>query len=123
MPYTAYTGLVDADVAALYAYFMQGVEAVDVQPPPTELPFPFNLRFSMAAWNLLFLQDQRVEPDPNQPAEWNRGRYLTEVLGHCSMCHTPRNALMAEQRERAYGGARVGAWWAPNISPDAISGI
>ncbi|WAH61773.1 hypothetical protein LZ023_40045 (plasmid) [Pseudomonas silvicola] len=51
MPYTAYAKLTDEDVAALYAYFMHGVQPVDVQPEKTALPFPFNLRFSMAAWN------------------------------------------------------------------------
>ena len=33
-----------------------------------------------------------------QSAEWNRGAYLAEGLGHCGACHTPRNALGAERR-------------------------
>ncbi|MGC5231019.1 cytochrome c, partial [Klebsiella pneumoniae] len=32
MPYTAYARLNDEDVAALYAYFMQGVQPVDQAP-------------------------------------------------------------------------------------------
>ena len=52
MPYTAYAQLTNADVQALYVYFMHGVQPVDNKPPLTRLPFPFNIRLSMAAWNL-----------------------------------------------------------------------
>lgn len=121
MPYTAYSGLTDDDIQALYAYFMQGVAPVDEPAPETELPFPFNLRVSMAAWNLLFLDDAYQE-DPEQSEELNRGRYLVDTLGHCSSCHTPRNVLMAEQSDRYLSGANVGGWFAPNITSDA-SGI
>ncbi|MFX5705585.1 cytochrome c, partial [Acinetobacter baumannii] len=83
-------------VAALYAYFMQGVQPVDQAPPATALPFPFNIRMSMKAWNWLFLDTKPFEPDPAQSAQWNRGAYLVQGLAHCSTCHTPRNVLMAE---------------------------
>ncbi|MFX7731843.1 cytochrome C, partial [Acinetobacter baumannii] len=66
MPYTAYARLNDEDVAALYAYFMQGVQPVDQAPPATALPFPFNIRMSMKAWNWLFLDTKPFEPDPAQ---------------------------------------------------------
>ena len=94
MPYTAYVRLSDEDVHALYAYFMKGVAPVDTQPPKTKLPFPFNLRFSMALWNALFLKSERFTPDPSKDAEWNRGAYLVTALEHCSVCHSPRNVLM-----------------------------
>lgn len=116
MPYTAYAKLSDADVADLYAYFMHGVKAVDTRPQATELPFPFNLRFSMAAWNLLFLDNQPFTPDTNKSAEWNRGAYLVEGLTHCSTCHTPRNFLMAEQADKNLQGASLGTWFAPDIT-------
>src|SRR5690606_18171685 len=76
MPYPAYALLSDADVAALYAYFMEGVAPVDTPTAPTTLPFPFNVRLSMAAWNLLFLDRQPYVDDPAHDAEWNRGGYL-----------------------------------------------
>jgi LPXTG-motif cell wall-anchored protein len=123
MPYTAYAKLSDADVRALYVYFMQSVQAVDEQPPVTRLPFPFNLRTSMSIWNTLFLSTTRFTPDPRRSAEWNRGAYLAEGLEHCGACHTPRNALMAEQSRRQFAGARVGGWYAPNITSDPVSGI
>ncbi len=124
MPYTSYTQLSDADTQALYAYFMHGVTAVDQKAPETELPFPFNLRLSMAAWNSMFLKDERFVPDASKSAEVNRGAYLAGALAHCSACHTPRNALMAEQLGKSFlAGGSVGPWFAPNITSDATSGI
>lgn len=123
MPYTAYAKVNDADIAAMYAYFMHGVKPVDSRPPATQLPFPFNIRFSMAAWNALFLDDQIYQNDPAHDAQWNRGAYLVQGLTHCSTCHTPRNLLMAEDSGRFLAGGEVGAWHAPNITADGNSGI
>ncbi|MCW3474900.1 c-type cytochrome [Limobrevibacterium gyesilva] len=123
MPYTSYAQVSDDDVKALYAYFMNAVAPVDAPSPQTELSFPFNIRLSMAAWNLLFLDSKPFEPDPSKSAEWNRGAYLVRGLTHCSACHTPRNVLMAEKASRDLGGGEVGPWHAPNITSDANSGI
>jgi len=123
MPYTAYAQLNDADVRSLYAYFMDGVQPVDSRPPPTRLPFPFDIRASMAFWNLMFLDKKPFTPDPAKSAQWNRGAYLARGLTHCSTCHTPRNFLMAEKPSHALAGASLGTWFAPNITPDADSGI
>ncbi len=123
MPYTAYAQINDDDVQALYAWFMHGVSPVDTALAPTRLPFPFNIRLSMAAWNLLFLDSKPFTPDPGKSADWNRGAYLVRGLAHCSTCHTPRNLLMAEQSSRELAGGDVGTWHAPNITSDANSGI
>jgi len=123
MPYTAYAKLNDADIASLYAYFMRGVQPVDEAAPKTALPFPFNMRFSMAGWNLLFANGKPFVPDVSQNAEWNRGAYLVEGLAHCSTCHTPRNFLMAEETSKMLSGGYVGSWFAPNITSDATSGL
>ena len=123
MPYTSYALVTDGDVQALYVWFMHAVEPVESNPPATSVPFPFNIRLSMAAWNLLFLDDKPFVPDAGKTPEWNRGAYLTRGLAHCSACHTPRNMLMAEQSSRELAGADVGAWNAPNITSDMNSGI
>ena len=124
MPYTAYARVTDEDAHAMYAYFMQGVAPVDTAPAQTtSLPFPFNIRLSMAVWNWLFLDSKPFAFDASQSAEWNRGAYLTVGLAHCSTCHTPRNMLMAEDLKRQLGGGEVGTWFAPNITPDANSGV
>ena len=123
MPYTSYAKITDDDIRAMYAYFMHGVTPVDASPAPTSLPFPFSIRLSMAAWNLLFLDDKPFKPQADKGELWNRGAYLAEGLTHCSTCHTPRNMLMAEDFSRTLGGGDVGTWHAPNITSDKNSGI
>jgi mono/diheme cytochrome c family protein len=123
MPYTSYAKFTDQDTHALYLYFKQAVAPIDARGPATELPFPMNIRLSMLAWNLLFLDSQTFAPDPKQSAQWNRGAYLVEGAAHCSTCHTPRGFLMQEESSRALTGAQVGPWYAPNITSDPVSGI
>ncbi|QIL83502.1 cytochrome c [Diaphorobacter sp. HDW4A] len=123
MPYDSYTLMTDEDMHALHAYLQHGVPAVEQSAQVTQLPFPFNLRMSMLAWNALFLDAKRFTPDPKQSPEWNRGAYLTEALEHCAACHTPRNTLMAADKSRAFAGSQLGPWYAPNITSDPISGI
>jgi mono/diheme cytochrome c family protein len=123
MPYTAYTLMSDADIKALYAYFMTSVAPVEAPAPQSHLPFPFNIRLSMAGWNLLFLKEKRFEADPRESAAWNRGAFLVRGPAHCGDCHTPRNLLMGESGSRDLGGADLGGWYAPNITSDPNSGI
>ncbi len=122
MPYTAYAGVSDEDIAALYAYFMLSVEPVDTSPPKTELPFPFDYRALMIGWNLLY-GGHGFTPSPGAGGQVQRGQYLVETLGHCSTCHSPRNLLMGEERSRFLGGGTVGGWIAPNITSDPVAGI
>ncbi|MCP1625115.1 cytochrome c [Pseudomonas nitroreducens] len=122
MPYTAYRGMSDKDIHALYVYFKQGVAPVEQAATLTSLPFPFNWRPLMSLWNGLFLGAAQAPVNgAQQPIE--RGRYLVDVLGHCGTCHTPRNALLAEMGGSYLGGAAVGGWYAPNITSDPVSGI
>lgn len=124
MPYDSYAGITDEDMQALYAYFMHGVQPVDdAAKARTSLPFPFNLRFSMAFWNLLYAQAAPFTPATGVSEEINRGAYLVNVLGHCTSCHTPRNILMGAIQSQALAGSFVGPWYAPNITSDPISGI
>ncbi|WP_411754474.1 c-type cytochrome [Serratia sp. (in: enterobacteria)] len=123
MPYTSYRDMTTADVQALYAYFMQGVEPADFPPSTrTDLSFPFNVRQIMWGWNLLFLSGTSADKAEALPGSLERGKYLVEVLAHCSACHTPRNIMMAEQNSLNLSGSSLGGWYAPNITPDK-SGI
>ncbi|EJM96304.1 cytochrome c [Herbaspirillum sp. YR522] len=123
MPYTSYALLTDQDVRDLFAYFRHGVEPVDRPAAATALPFPFNMRPAMRAWNLLFLDRKPYTPDPTYSQQVNRGSYLVNGLAHCGACHTPRNVAMAEQSSRLLAGAALGPWWAPNITSDPVAGI
>jgi mono/diheme cytochrome c family protein len=124
MPYDAYAEMTDEDVHALYAYFMHGVEPVDDKPVDhTALPFPFNMRFSMAFWNLLYATKEPFKPDSSRSEMLNRGAYIAGALGHCASCHTPRGPLMGEDSTGYLAGGPVGPWYAPNITSDPVSGI
>jgi nicotinate dehydrogenase subunit B len=116
-PYTAFARMDDADLMALYAYLM-AQPAVQAATPPNTLRFPFNLRPLMAGWNALFHDPVPYRADPGQSAEWNRGAYLVEGVGHCGACHTPRNALGAERRgpQAHLAGAMVEGWEAPALT-------
>ncbi|MDX7951761.1 cytochrome c, partial [Lichenihabitans sp. Uapishka_5] len=114
-PYTSFTKATDADLQALYAFVM-AEPAVTHVPPPTALAAPFDNRVLMRLWNGLFLRQGTLTPDPARSQAWNRGRYLVEGLGHCSACHSPRNALGAEKGGAAHlAGGTVDGWDAPAL--------
>ncbi|MDB5847707.1 MAG: aldehyde dehydrogenase [Rhodoferax sp.] len=115
-PYTAFAKSTDEDLTAIYAYLM-AQPAVHAPTRPAEMRFPFNQRWLMAGWNALFLDAQPYQPLAQQSAEWNRGAYLVNGLGHCGACHTPRNALGAEQGGSSFlAGALVDGWEAPALT-------
>lgn len=110
-PYDHFTLVSDADNRALYAYVMTR-EPVSARAPSPELPFPLNVRSVVAGWKLLYFREGPYRVDPAYDAEWNRGAYLAEGLGHCGACHTPRNGLGAEKRDRPFAGGEVEGWHA-----------
>jgi mono/diheme cytochrome c family protein len=87
------------------------------------LSFPFNQRWGMAFWNLVFLSDRRFAPDPAQSATVNRGAYLATALGHCGECHTPRNLAYGLESGREFAGEVLQGWQAYNITSDKRFGI
>lgn len=102
-PYTAYTLLSDEDVHALYLY-LRALPPVRYTPPSNALAFPLGYRALLAGWKLLYFRDGRYSADRGHSAEWNRGAYLTQALGHCGACHTPRNVLGGERTALALTG-------------------
>ena len=59
------------------------------------------------------IRPSAFQPDPAKSEVWNRGAYLVEGLGHCSACHSPRNALGAEQQHAYLAGGFAEGWEAP----------
>ncbi len=102
-PYTSFSRLSDADIASIYLY-MQTVKPVSVSARKNHLKFPYNLRFTLRAWNKLFHSSETYVHDAGQSAEWNRGAYLIQGIAHCGACHTPRNFLGAERADLALSG-------------------
>jgi mono/diheme cytochrome c family protein len=90
--------------------------AGDYRGGAASVPFPLNIRALQAGWKLLFFKPGRFEPDKARSAAWNRGAYLAEGVSHCGACHTPRNALGAEKRDKAFAGAPIDNWIAPPLT-------
>lgn len=115
-PYTAFRNIDDADMQALYAYLMSQAPVKQLQPA-NDMRFPFNMRPLMAGWNALFLRKGEVQAQPQQSAQWNRGQYLVNGLGHCAACHSPRNLMGAEKGGAAFlAGGMVDGWEAPALN-------
>lgn len=120
MPYTSYRGLSREDSDALYAYFMQLKPAAVANREP-DLKFPYNMRFGMGIWKAMFLKDELADASAGSSAEWKRGRYLANTLGHCAECHTPRGALGQMDLSRTLTGNRMARIGATDISPAGLS--
>jgi mono/diheme cytochrome c family protein len=121
-PYPWFTKVTRDDVMAIKAYLFT-LPPVNAPKKPNHLMFPLNIRTSVAGWNLLFFKPGEFQPDTSKSAQWNRGAYLVEGLGHCSDCHTPKNIAMAPVNSRAYAGGVQDNWYAPNISSDSKDGV
>lgn len=123
MPYPSYAKMTPNDMQALYAYLMQGVEPVELSNKPNEMKWPFSMRWGLSLWNKLFLNDAPFEEDKKQSAQWNRGAYIVQGLGHCGSCHTPRGIAFQEKAMSQSGkdgnlflaGSTVDAWHAVNL--------
>ena len=120
-PYSSYQHMKLADVRDLFAY-LKTLPPVQGKPRRHDLRFPYNMRRLVGGWKLLYLDGKPFTPDPNQPAEWNRGAYLVNAPGHCAECHSPRNALGAvvESQRFAGGPNPDGEGWMPNITQAGI---
>ena len=115
-PFTSFAKTSDADMMALYAWLMSQ-PAVTSHTPQAQMQWSLGWRPVMALWNGLFHAPVQFQAQAQRSAEWNRGAYLVDGLGHCGACHTPRNALGAERNEQSYmQGAMVDGWQAPALN-------
>lgn len=122
LPYEAYALLADDDVRAIRAYLFS-LPAVHASPPPNRLAFPFNQRWLMGIWAVMYKPAERFRPYADRSPEWNRGAYLAEALAHCGDCHTPRNLAQAPDNRAKFSGAVTEGWRAFDITPDRDAGV
>lgn len=129
-PYLYFTRVTTEDVQAIRAY-LNAIPAINQANQKNTMMFPFNIRFFQLGWRILYFnKDQGVfKPDPKQSAAWNRGKYLVDGLGHCSMCHTQSHVLvfqslnMAAPIKKYYlAGGMVDGFYAPNITSTLLKG-
>jgi mono/diheme cytochrome c family protein len=121
-PYTNYTKMTRADSDALFAYLRSGPPMREPNRPH-ELRFPYNTQAALALWRLLYFRPGVHQDDPRQNADWNRGAYLVEGLGHCSACHSPRNSLGASGNRLSGGLIPVQGWYAPSLTSGQEAGL
>ncbi len=122
MPYTYYTKVTRDDALAIRAY-LNTVPAVRNDVRSNHLPFPLDIRASMIVWDALFFKPGEFHPVAGKSAEWNRGAYLAEGLGHCGMCHTPKNFLGGDETGKSLEGYALQGWFAPDITNDPRRGL
>ncbi|WP_298225112.1 cytochrome c [Acidocella sp.] len=122
MPYTSYTKLSRPDVMAIKAY-LDSLAPVHSPRLPSTLRFPFNERPTLLGWRLLFFRAGPMHMNPAWDEQMKNGAYLTEALGHCDECHTPRNFMEAMIPSKAFAGAPIDDLFAPNISSDKTYGV
>jgi mono/diheme cytochrome c family protein len=124
MPFASYTKVTRADSDAIFAYLMS-VPPVRQANRPHELRFPFNNRDLLIGWRTLYFKEGEYRPDPKRSAQWNRGAYLVQGLGHCSMCHTAINALGGSSESRAFEGGMIPNqnWYAPSLTSNREAGL
>ena len=128
MPYPSYAKLSDADVVALYRFFMKQVPSVRQANLKNEIPTLLSFRWPLAIWNYLFAPSGSYIAKPGRDVAWNRGAYLVQGPGHCGACHTPRGIGMQEQAlddsdPRYLDGAELDAWYAPSLRGDMRTGL
>lgn len=123
-PYTNYTKVTRGDSDAMHAY-LRTVAPVRLVNREHDLRFPFDQRLLLAGWRALYFRPGVFESTPAQTAEWNRGAYLVEGLGHCSACHTARNALGAVDEKASLAGAMMPVlnWYAPPLASQTHSSL
>lgn len=125
MPYPSYMVVNDEDMKALYAYFMSDVAPAAKPNQDTTIPWPLNMRWPLAWWQLLYAQPRDFTPDLTLSASELRGAYLVEGLGHCSACHTPRGigyqekSLRNDLKGEFLSGSVLEGWYAKNLRDEA----
>src|SRR3546814_2046318 len=99
------------------------VDPVHQPDHPNDLIWPLGHRSLLRGWNLLFLDKPGFRAQADKSADWNRGAYLVEGLGHCGACHTPKNMFGADKDSAALQGGLLQNWFAPNLTGSLRDGL
>ena len=122
-PYTSFTQVTRDDSDALFAY-LKSLPAVAQPNTAHTLRFPYQSQAALAVWRALYFSPGLYQPDIQRSAEWNRGAYLVNGLGHCAACHTARNGLGATDGLNLAGGLiPIQNWYAPSLLSPQAAGV
>lgn len=124
MPFASYTKVTRADSDAIFAY-LKSIPPVRQKNREHDLRFPYNNRELILGWRTLFFTEGAYKPNASKSADWNRGAYLVEGLGHCGMCHSPINALGGTSQSEAFKGGLIPMqnWYAPSLTSNREGGL
>jgi mono/diheme cytochrome c family protein len=122
--YTSFTKVTPDDALAIFAY-LQALAPVRQTSEAPSLRFPYSVRRSLAAWRALYFKPGVYQADPAQSAQWNRGAYLVQGLGHCNECHATRDALGGLSPDHTLTGGQIPEqnWYAPDLSARPGGGL
>ncbi len=123
-PYPNFTRVTREDSDAIYAY-LRTVPPSVTPNAAHKLRFPYNTQAALAVWRALSFTPGSFEADPARPAEWNRGAYLVDGLGHCIACHGTRNVLGATEDKLGLSGGLIPIenWYAPSLTSKREAGV
>lgn len=123
-PYPSYARMTDEDALRIFGY-LKTLEPVSLKNREHEVSAPFSWRWLQWGWKLLFFDPSPDNAPLKATAEVTRGEYLTNALGHCGECHTPRNFLGGPRNSVAFSGVEKGqpGGEVSNITPDKQTGI
>ena len=123
-PYTNYTQVVRADSDALFAY-LRSLPAAVAPNTPHALRWPYSTQVALMAWRALYFSPGEYRSTPHKSAEWNRGAYLVQGLGHCNACHATRNSLGATGGTEDLAGGQIPMqnWYAPSLTSNAEASL
>jgi len=123
-PYPSFTNVTREDSDALYAY-LRSVKPVGQPNLEHDLRFPYNTQAALAVWRALYFRPGEFAVETQQSAEWNRGRYLVQGLGHCAACHSGRNFLGGTSLKTEFSGGLMpdATWYAPSLATPKEAGV
>lgn len=123
-PYNHTTLISRPDADAMFAW-LHSQPPVANKPPPHTLQWPLGTQPALAVWRTLYFKAGSYQARAEQTAEWNRGAYLVQGLGHCAACHSARNALGASGAVDDLSGGLMPVvnWTAPSLLDNAQTGL
>lgn len=121
-PYPWYTKVAPEDLASIKAY-LDTVTPVRSLPRENDLPWPLNMRTPVWFWDALFLHSGVYQANADKSAQWNRGAYLVQGLGHCSACHGDKNLFGATDKDKPLGGGYAEHVYAPSLAGGVRDGL
>ena len=123
-PYTSYTKVHRDDALAIFAY-LRSLPPVHQPGVAPTFEFPYSVRRSLVAWRALYFGEGEYKPDPAQSAQWNRGAYLVQGLGHCNECHAARGSWGGIESGQHLTGGEIPMqdWYAPDLSTRENGGL